>query len=363
MNPSDNESARGDQDWASPKNIRTAFFLLSTLLGTYLCYRIAMPFLPSLTWAIGLAVLATPCQRWLETKIGYPGLCSLMCTSLLAIVVVIPSSLAIQQLLIQASSGAALIEEKIQSGEWRQVFSPYGELPKVVQRLENVLDLPAIAKMITSSLSGAAMHFIRDSVYQFIDFGLTFYILFFLLRDRVHLLETMNKFLPLSGPQRQTMYQRVNHTINATVYGSFVVSAIQGTLLGLVFWFLDLPAPFLWGVIMACLALAPLVGAMIVWGPAAIFLALGGDWGKGVVLVIVGVLVIVVVDNLLRPALIGKSLHSHTALVFISVVGGMLFFGPSGVLIGPIVLTVTQVLLELNTPDLTPVHSKLNNGI
>lgn len=363
MNPSDNESARGDLDWASPKNIRTAFFLLSTLLGTYLCYRIALPFLPSLTWAIGLAVLATPCQKWLETKTGYPGLCSLMCTSLLAIVVVIPSSLAIQQLLIQASSGAALVEEKIQSGEWRQVFSPYGELPKVMQRLETVLDLPAIAKMVASSMSGAAMLLIRDSVYQFIDFGLTFYILFFLLRDRVHVLETMNKFLPLSGPQRQTMYQRVNDTINATVYGSFVVSAVQGTLLGLVFWFLDLPAPFLWGVIMACLALAPLVGAMIVWGPAAIFLALGGDWGKGVVLVIAGLLVIVVVDNLLRPALVGKRLHTHTALVFISVVGGMLFFGPSGVLIGPIVLTVTQVLLELNTPDMTPMHSKLNNGI
>lgn len=75
-------------------------------------------------------------------------------------------------------------------------------------------------------MNSATLLLIRDFVYQFIDFWLTFYILIFLLRDRAHVLETMNKLLPLSAPQRQAMYQRVNDTINATVYGSFNVSAV-----------------------------------------------------------------------------------------------------------------------------------------
>jgi predicted PurR-regulated permease PerM len=97
---------------------------------------------------------------------------------------------------------------------------------------------------------------------------------------------------------------------------------------------------------MACLALAPVAGAVLVWGPAVVFLVLEGHWGKAFVLVTLGVLAIVIVDNLLRPVLVGKQLQTHTVLVFISVVGGMMLYGPSGTLLGPIVLTVTQVLLE-----------------
>ena len=100
--------------------------------------------------------------------------------------------------------------------------------------------------------------------------------------------------------------------------------------------------------IMAFLALAPIAGAILVWGPAAAFLAMEGSWGKAALLVASGIFVIVAIDNLLRPALVGKRLQIHTVPVFISVVGGMLIFGPSGLLLGPIVLTVTQVLLELN---------------
>ncbi|XZE18866.1 AI-2E family transporter [Pirellulaceae bacterium SH449] len=361
MNSTNNESVKADADWASPSHLHTAFFLLSTLLGTYLCYRIALPFLAPVAWAVGLSVLATPGQKWLEAKIGHPGLCSLVFTTVLGIVVVIPASLAIQQLLVQASNGAILIEEKIQSGEWREVVSSYSEHAAVLKRFENLMDLSAIAKMLAASTSGATMLLVRDSVYQLIDFGLTFYLLFFLLRDREFVLKTLSKLLPLTAAQMNTMCQRVNDTITVTVYGSFVVAAIQGIVLGVTFWLLDLPAPFLWGLIMACLALAPLVGAFIVWGPAAIFLVMGGEWGKAALLVASGVFVLVVVDNLLRPTLVGKRLKTHTVLVFISVVGGMLLFGPSGVLLGPIILTVTQVLLEISMPDPKLVHGKSSN--
>lgn len=340
------DARAGDSDWASPRHIHTAFFLSATLLGSYLCYLIALPFVPAVTWAIALAVLAVPLQEWLESKYRHPGLCALGTTCLLGLVVVVPTSLAIQQLVSQAADGAVLLVEKLESGEWRQDFSSHPKLASVMEQLEQRLDLSGAAKLLSEAISGITMSILKNSVYQLIDLCLTFYLLFFLLRDRNLILSGLCRFSPLTTPQMTVLYGRVKDTIDATFYGSVIVAGLQGAILGGTFWFLDLPAPLLWGLVMAGLALAPVAGAVLVWGPAAGFLILEGSWGKATVLIILGVLAIVVVDNLLRPLLVGKQLQMHTALVFISVVGGMIVYGPSGVLLGPIVLTVTQVLLE-----------------
>lgn len=242
-----------DSDWASPSNVHIAFLLLATLLGTYLCYLLALPFLPSLVWAIGLAVLAAPYQNWLETKVGHPGISSFICTSLLGLLVVIPVTFAIQQLALQASTGAMLMEAKMESGEWRQLFSSQPKLASLMEQLGMQMDLPGISKTLATSISSTTMSLLKGSVYQILDFGLTFYFLFFLLRDRALAKETLCKFSPLTIPQMAMLVQRVNETICATVYGSFVVAAVQGVALGATFWSLGLPAPFLWGVIMAFL--------------------------------------------------------------------------------------------------------------
>ena len=112
------------------------------------------------------------------------------------------------------------------------------------------------------------------------------------------------------------------------------------------FWWLGLPAPLLWGVVMALLAVLPVLGAFIVWIPAALILALEGSGGKALILTVWGLLVVGTIDNLLRPILVGNRLKLHTILAFISVVGGLILFGPSGLILGPVALTITTVLLE-----------------
>ena len=113
------------------------------------------------------------------------------------------------------------------------------------------------------------------------------------------------------------------------------------------FWWLGLPAPLLWGVVMALLAVVPVLGAFVVWIPAALFLAMEGSWGKALILTVWGAVVVGTIDNLLRPFLVGKRLKLHTILAFISVVGGLILFGPAGLILGPVALTVTTVLLEI----------------
>lgn len=116
---------------------------------------------------------------------------------------------------------------------------------------------------------------------------------------------------------------------------------------GLMFWWLDLPAPFLWGVVMSFLAIVPMLGASLIWVPAAIFLAMEGNWLNALILTLWGMLVVGTIDNFLRPIFLGNRLKLHTILIFISVIGGLLKFGTAGLILGPVTLAITVALLEI----------------
>jgi predicted PurR-regulated permease PerM len=151
------------------------------------------------------------------------------------------------------------------------------------------------------------------------------------------------------------MFGRIADTVYATVYGTLAVAALQGFLCGLMFWWLGLPLPLLWGVVMALLALVPVLGVFVIWIPAAIFLALEGSWGKALILSLWGAIVAGNVDNLLRPILMGNRLKFHTIPVFISILGGMLLFGSSGLILGPVILTTVTTLLEFWRSRVSPL--------
>jgi predicted PurR-regulated permease PerM len=139
----------------------------------------------------------------------------------------------------------------------------------------------------------------------------------------------------------------VADTIHATIFGTLAVAAVQGALGGLVFWWLGLPAPILWGAVMGLLAIVPVLGAFVVWLSAAIFLASSGQWGKAVFLTLWGTVVVGLIDNLLYPILVGKRLRLHTVPVFFAIVGGLAVFGAAGVILGPVILALTDAILEI----------------
>lgn len=145
----------------------------------------------------------------------------------------------------------------------------------------------------------------------------------------------------------EQLFTRVGDTVHATVYGTLAVAVVQGILGGLMFWWLGLPAPLLWGLVMAGLAVIPVLGAFVVWIPAALFLALDGSWGKALILAVWGSVVVGGIDNVIYPILVGKRLKLHTIPAFMSIIGGLAVFGPSGLILGPVTLTITVLLLEI----------------
>jgi predicted PurR-regulated permease PerM len=218
------------------------------------------------------------------------------------------------------------------SGEWRRTFEEHPSLAPVGHWVERQIDLPGLINNATAWLTGTAASFVQGSMLQLIGLVLTFYIFFYFLRDRNSLLESIRS---------------LSNTVHATLYGTFAVAVVQGALGGLMFWWLGLPAPLLWGIVMALLAVVPVLGAFIIWIPAAIFMVLQGSGGKALVLTLWGTIVVGGIDNLLYPMLVGKQLKMHTVLAFVSLVGGLIVFGPSGLILGPIIFTVTRLLLEI----------------
>ena len=340
-------AASAANDWGSRSHVQTLVLMAVSAFGLYLCYLLAAPFLPALAWALALAVLFSPFQRWLESKLKRPSLAAGVSVLVIGLIVVVPATFVGHRLVLQAATGAELIETKINSGAWRRALETQPLLAPLADWIDRTLDLPGNLKTLATWLTTTAGSILKGSVVQVIGFCLIFYLLFYFLRDRRAALQSLRSLSPLSAAEMNRLFGRVADTIYATVYGTLAVSAVQGLLGGLMFWWLGLPAPLLWGLVMGLLAVVPVLGAFVVWIPAALFLALDGSWGKALILTVWGGVVVAGIDNVLYPILIGNRLKLHTILAFISVVGGLILFGPSGLILGPVALTITMMLLEI----------------
>ena len=320
--------------------------LAITIGALFLCFQLAIPFLPALTWALALAVICVPSHRWIESKVKSPSLAALISVSSIGLIVVMPAIWISARLLTEAASGAVLIKEKVASGEWRAIFETNDALATLVPWIEE-LDLPGAIAAAASWTATKTASFIGGWILQLVTITLTFYLLFYFLRDRRLVMAWLHEVSPLSTADTGRLFKRIVDTVQATLYGTFAVATIQGALGGLMFWWLGLAAPLVWGLVMGVLAIVPVLGAFIVWLPVAILFALEGNWSSALLLAAWGMLVIGAIDNFLYPVFIGNRLKLHTVPSFIAVVGGIILFGPSGLLLGPVAVATTLVLLEV----------------
>jgi predicted PurR-regulated permease PerM len=333
-------------DWSSRPRIRRLELAAVTALGLYLCYLMALPFLPALTWALALAVMFLPVHRWLVSRLKRPGPAAFLSVVAVGLIVVVPAVFLTQRLATEAMAGADTIAARVESGEWQRTLDAHPRVAPIARGILAQIDLPGSTSAIATWLAASTASLVTGSLLQALEILLTFYILFYFLRDQPKVLGLLRSLSPLSAAEMDTLFTRVADTVHATIYGTLVMAAVQGTLGGLMFWWLGLPAPLLWGLIMGALAIVPVLGAFVIWIPAALFLALEGQWGRAVILAVWGTIVVGGIDNLLYPILVGNRLKLHTIPTFIAIVGGLIVFGASGVILGPVTLTATVLLLE-----------------
>ena len=175
------------------------------------------------------------------------------------------------------------------------------------------------------------------------------YLLFFLLRDGDRLFTLLKRSIPLQAEQQDALFEKFVTVVRATVKGDLLVALLQGSLGGLAFWGLGIRAPLVWGVLMAVVSLLPVVGAAIIWLPVALYLLVSGSIWQGLALIIFGTLAIGLVDNILRPILVGQDTKMPEYLVLISTLGGLEAFGLIGFVMGPLIAAMFLAVWDIRT--------------
>lgn len=331
-----------------------------------------MPFYGAIFWAAVLAIMFAPFQRWLlRRNNGWHNSAALLTLLLCLFLVILPLTLIGMSLAQEASQ----IIAKIRSGEIN--FSLYfkqmvDSLPMFVVRILerfDLLDFESLQNRLSSSTAQAsqiiATHAVSigQNTFNFaISFFVMLYMLFFFLRDGQELVSRIRDAIPLSAAYKRNLFNKFTTVIRATVKGNIVVAIVQGALGSLIFWFLGIHGALLWGVLMAFLSLLPAVGAAVVWLPVAVYFLLSGAIWQGVVLTLFGVLVIGLVDNVLRPILVGKDTKMPDYVVLISTLGGMALFGLNGFVIGPVIAALFIAAWDLFSSASEPRNPTSTNG-
>lgn len=331
---------------------------------------ILLPFYGTIMWGAIIALLFAPLHHRLLPRLRHRRTLAALLTLLIVLVMVIlPLALVTASL----AREAALFYQRIQSGELNPALYFHGvfdALPAWITALLDrfgLIDFATLQRRLTAALTQGSQFIatqalsIGQNTFEFVaGLFITLYLAFFLIRDGEGLARAVRRAIPLAPEHKQELLNKFTTVIRATVKGNLLVAAIQGALGGLAFWFLGVSGALLWAVLMAFLSLLPAVGAGLVWLPVALYLFITGAIWKGIALVAWGVFVIGLIDNVLRPVLVGKDTRMPDYVVMITTLGGMAVFGINGFVVGPTIaamfIAVWHIYVTTRTSTTPPQH-------
>lgn len=322
-------------------------FLLFLALVTGALALVAWPFLAPLLWATLAAIMFQPLYGWLLAKRpDSPNQCAIATLLIITFAILIPA-LWIGAIVVEqaASVFVAFQEGKIDVAAWfAQVFDALPERLRGTLRSEGLGDLAMVQSRLQELATESAGLIAQQAVAigggalsWFLAFGIGLYTTFFLLRDGNSIAASVIRAMPLERAIAQHLAERFHAIVRATVKGSGVVALAQGALGAITFWIVGMPSVALFGVLMTIFSLLPAIGPAIIWLPTAIWLLATGAIWQGVVVIISGVAVIGMVDNALRPILVGRDTGIPDWIILVTTLGGIAAVGISGIVLGPLV--------------------------
>lgn len=334
------------------------FLLFLAAAGVaYVCYQMVAPFLVAISWAAVMAIVIYPLNERLTSLVRSRSLAAAISCVLVVLTVVLP--LVAVTVTVTRSTISFLRARNIESiddvqsiGLW---LSHEVDTVTVWVQSHTGFDASAIKDVNVTEVAPRLVGYLTTQTQSLLGgvagflFNLTIvlFTLFFFLRDRESVLESVRASLPLSDAAASAVFRRVEAVIRASILGTGAVSLAQGILSFIAFWALGTGAPAVLAVITAFMSFIPFVGAAGVWVPVAIYLAATGSPVKAIILAIYGTFVISLADNFIRPIVIGDATRLHTLLIFFSILGGLQVFGFLGIFMGPVVLAIALAIFEI----------------
>ncbi len=341
-----------DLNQPMPNHVQTNLWKQVTLyLLTFgaisICFFVIYPFLSGIIGAIVLAVITKRPYDWLTHKIKSRNLCAAIAVILVILSVIIPSFFILQDLLQGTTTVIVFLRSDIPQKTLTRFLETHPSIAAEIHIVTNTINIQDTVRSIAAILGNLLASFLSYSLGATTQLVIMLFILFFLYRDQEMAVSFARSLLPLSDPETDQLFGNMGSTINATALGRLVIGIIQGVLAGLAFWILGVPNTMLWTAVTIVASVLPVVGASVVWIPVALYLGLMGHWGKAALLTVWGTFVVSSIDNFLYPILVGSKLNQHTVSVLLAILGGVVIFGFSGVILGPLAFTIASTLFDI----------------
>jgi len=320
---------------------------------------IVLAFYSAILWGVILALLLMPLYlRILHRVHGHQNTAAALALLVVVVMGVVPFVLITTALARQASDIYLLIS----AGTWKPAAFLRALFERFPDWLTALLTYLGIANgdELLSRADAALVQGSRWIATQTLGIGLStfdfasslciaLYLAFFLLRDGDHLSQSVWRTVPLHADQKAELRNRFTAVVRATIKGSLAIAALQGTLGGLAFYYLGVQGALLWSILMAVASLIPVVGTALVWLPVAVYFLLTGDAWKALQLTVYGVVVIGLIDNLVRPVLVGRGARLPDYVVMVTTLGGIAALGLNGFVIGPAIAAMFVAVWHICT--------------
>ncbi len=320
----------------------------------YFTYRIMSPFFSAIAWAVVVTIIFYPVYAFISRYVRPQPFASLLTVAVVLVVILGPFAYVTSVLVGEVQ----LIASKINANKFDELQSVMARLESypVVQKIISYTGMGELAsqqaisenvKRIGKTIIQAFSLHIPDILSVIANFVFMIFTTYFLLKDGSGFVSKVRKYMPFSEAQKERLGTQIKDMIVSTVYGGVLIAIIQGTLGGVAYYFLGIDSPVMWGVAMSVMSFVPLLGTFIIWGPTSAYLAMQGEIVHGLVLFLFGVLVISMVDNILKPIIIGSRTKMPTIIILFSVLGGIKLFGVIGLITGPLVTAVFLSVFEI----------------
>jgi len=333
------------------------------LLLIYFVFRIYEPFLAALGWAAILAIFFYPMHHWLLRRFAAKK-AAVLSTLIVTLVLIVPAILLTTLFIREAFSVSRGVEHTLQVQQAPALAKTWSWLAHHVPGLDpnaDVLDMLYQCIQKEAGFLAQRLGAILRNIAAFIfDLFVMIFAMFYFFRDADQIIHGVRSILPFDAEHRDALMSQTRDLISASVTTSLILAAIQGAIGGLGFVSVGLPAPLFWGVAMAFFSLVPVVGSGLIFVPAALWLGFSGHWGRAIILLVICAGVSAIVDNVLRPLLLGGRTELSALVIFISVVGGVGLFGMLGLVLGPVLVAMAAGVLAvyMERPQNPPITAR-----
>ena len=335
------------------------FFIALLIFVVYQVFLVFFPFSRAIFWSAILAFGFYPLYEKLRTRLKpNETLAALLMTALIFLIVVPPVVLLIINVTGQAIELYQSATAYVREGQLEKLIEQIRSMT-VIQKIEShVFQWEPLKQGATEwilrtskaigNFAATQVGTITKNIFLVVlNLVLMSFLLFIFLKDGEKIYQFIYQIAPLEEKNKKSIFKQINETFSAVIRGQLLTSIAQASVAGTIFWILGLPTPILFAAITFFAALIPVVGASAVWLPLVIYLITQNETARAVALFVFGVLVISLIDNIMKPALIGEKTKLPYFLLFFGILGGIKLYGLMGIFIAPVILSLFFALVKI----------------